>query len=373
MRQTSIKILYNNKNISKALAPYLLAFSYTDNSSGEADDIQLTLENTQHLWEGDWLPEKGDSIEAAVVARGFRFDSNGQELIEQLYCGYYEVDEININTPPSTITIKAISTCDSTSLRSEENTKAWESVHLKAIAEDIAQRAEMDLKYLAKHLPFYLRRDQSKQSDLAFLEELCSRDALSLKVTCDSLIIFDEQQQEQGQAVAVFDMGVADVLRYSFKSKTRDVYRACLVQYTDTRTNETTKCLFEPPNPVLTGQLLKINEKVESLADAERLARARLRAKNVKENTASLEVVGDTRLVAGTVIEIGHVGKFSGRYYINKATHSYGNAGYTIALELWKAGGDYTLKRLEYDEHAYKQPRVRKGKKSMDREWVGSI
>lgn len=373
MRQTSIKLLYNGKNISADIAKYLVNFSYGDNSSGEADDIQITLENTEHLWENDWQPEKGDAIEAAIVTKGFRLDQNNEEIEEQLYCGYFEVDEIDLSSPPSVVTIKAISTSDNTSLRSEENTKAWEKTTLKSIAVEIAEKSELELNYIAEYNPIYSRRDQTSQSDLAFLQELCERDGLSLKITNDTIIIFDEEQQEQSDPVVRFNIGQDNVIRSSFKTKTRDVYRACLIQYSDAQTQKTIKYIFQPTNAPETGQLLKINEKVESLEDAQRLARKRLREKNIKENTASMSVVGDTRLVAGTVITVDNIGNFSGNYYIKKANHDYGSSGYTVSIEMWKAGVNYEAELSEYIEVSNVKPRKRKAEKSKNKEWVGTI
>ena len=38
-------IKYNNKDISADISKYLKSISYTDNLSGEADDLQITLED----------------------------------------------------------------------------------------------------------------------------------------------------------------------------------------------------------------------------------------------------------------------------------------------------------------------------------------
>ena len=43
-RQIRAQILYDNKDISADITPYLKTLSYTDNLSGEADDLSITLE-----------------------------------------------------------------------------------------------------------------------------------------------------------------------------------------------------------------------------------------------------------------------------------------------------------------------------------------
>lgn len=58
-RQVRALVLYDNRDISADLAPYLKSISYTDHLSGEADDLTLTLEDRAGLWQGAWMPEKG--------------------------------------------------------------------------------------------------------------------------------------------------------------------------------------------------------------------------------------------------------------------------------------------------------------------------
>lgn len=51
-------VKYNGKDISTDLQQYLKSVSYTDNMSGEADDLQLTLEDRAGLWQAAWMPER---------------------------------------------------------------------------------------------------------------------------------------------------------------------------------------------------------------------------------------------------------------------------------------------------------------------------
>lgn len=44
-RHCMVIVKYNDKDISADLQQYLKSVSYTDNMSGEADDLQLTLED----------------------------------------------------------------------------------------------------------------------------------------------------------------------------------------------------------------------------------------------------------------------------------------------------------------------------------------
>lgn len=65
-RRASAVISYNGKDISADIAPYLKSLSYRDNLSGEADDLQIVLEDRAGLWQSSWLPEKGASLDVTL-------------------------------------------------------------------------------------------------------------------------------------------------------------------------------------------------------------------------------------------------------------------------------------------------------------------
>ena len=108
--------------------------------------------------------------------------------------------------------------------------------------------------------------------------------------------------------------------------------------YTKAADSETIETQYEPNIPPTTGRVLYINKRIENQAQAERMAKAELRDKNRKEQTASLSGMGDTRFRAGTVLDIQGWGRFDSKYVIAQATHTFSaDGGYTTSLELEKA------------------------------------
>ena len=55
-RRTKLEVLYNGANISVAIERHLTNFTYTDNASGKADDLSITLEDRERRWMGPWFP-----------------------------------------------------------------------------------------------------------------------------------------------------------------------------------------------------------------------------------------------------------------------------------------------------------------------------
>ena len=65
-RRCLVTVSYNGKDISADLQQYLKSVSYTDNMSGEAGDLQMTLEDRQGLWQSSWMPEKGATLDVSI-------------------------------------------------------------------------------------------------------------------------------------------------------------------------------------------------------------------------------------------------------------------------------------------------------------------
>ena len=66
-RHTRVRVLYDNKDISEDLAAFLDSFDFSDSADSIADDISITLEDRQELWEGDWLPDKGATLKVSLI------------------------------------------------------------------------------------------------------------------------------------------------------------------------------------------------------------------------------------------------------------------------------------------------------------------
>lgn len=327
-RRAKLVLKYNNKDISKDLAEYLINFSYTDHASGKADDLQITLEDRQGLWQSDWMPERGATVQASITVENW----NREGQVGTLPLGTFEIDEIESQGPPETVTIKAVSVPESASLRGEDKTRAWERTKLSRIARDIAGKAGLKLLYEADEDPEYDRVEQTEQSDLAFLLKLCEDAGLSLKVTGKQIVIFDDSKYEQMPPVMTITRGSSDVISYDASISIRNVYSAARVQYKGGKKKKEIVYTYQPPNAPKTGKVLVINERVDSIAQAERLAKKRLRQKNKEEYRFSLTMLGNITLVAGVTVTIKGWGKHDGKYFVEKATHE--GPGYTVKLEL---------------------------------------
>lgn len=324
-RKTSAKIFINGTDSTEDLSPYLRGIRYVDNLSGEVDTVELELADVEKLFLNDWQILRGDTLEVTLI-------KNWSEE-ETLPLKTFEVDEINFSYPPSVMRIKANSVPDNSYLRQIDESKSWEHVKLSKIAQDIADAAQMELFFQADDVEIE-RAERQEESSLAFLEKLCRDNYLALKVSSNQIIIFDEKILDQNEPALTIKSGDAILKRIQIRATLTEIYRACEVNYQHGKHAEKYSAKIEDPTKT-SGKTLKINRKVNSQAEAERLAENELREKNKKELTLTLTCTGNFALVAGNVLTLEGFGVFDGNWLIEKATHEIGN-GYDVRAECRK-------------------------------------
>lgn len=327
-------ITYNGKDISADISDSLISASWNDKTGKEADEITVELEDTKGRWSGAWLPSKGATITAAL--RFVNWDKDGQATV--IPWGTFQIDEISL-TYPSKVTIKGVSTPVTSKIRGQAKTKAWEDIRLSKIAADIAVAAGLSLMLDVPNDPLFPREDQMQESDLAFLQGLCTDQGYSLKVSAGKLVIFDQETYEAKTAVMAITPD--DLTGYTLKTKSAGVHKSCTVSYHDPESNEDLEYTAEWDMENLGGEdqnerELKVNQKVKSRAEAEKLAWKSLRDSNKFEVSGSL-TSRDFRLVAGINITLSGFGRFDGKYFVDNTTHRKAGDAFSVAAEIRKA------------------------------------
>lgn len=333
-RKAEVEIEYEGVNISQDIAPFFISLTYSDHGTGLADDLQITLSDREGKWKDPWMPEDGDKINASIVLHNWY--SEGSKHVFK--CGTFSVDTLGFTGPPDFLDIKAISLSPASRLKNEDKTKSWEKVTLSQISSSITSAAGMKLMFETDDV-YYDRIDQTEESDIAFLSRLARNEGISIKVTNDTIVIFDDRKYESIEPVRTLTRGESDIKSYSFDRSTVDVaYSSCEVSYFDDNTKTKITGTFRDPN-VKNGPVLKINERVSSIAEATRKARSRLRQKNKEAQKATFVVMGDIALVQGVTVMIKGFGKFDAKYFVETATQTVGRSGYQTSIELRKVLG----------------------------------
>lgn len=323
-RSVNVCITYKGKDISLDIAPFLTAFTFTDNSGKTADDISFSLMDRKGLWLDSWFPSKGDTVKCSIVA-----DDN---TAQSLPCGQYEVDQIDYSCPPRVMTIKAVSTAITKGMKNEKHNRTWENAGIKLIASDIANNNGLSLYFDGEDITLE-RREQIQQSDMEFLSDLCSDYGFQVKVNEGKLIIYDHELNDEKEAVAELKSDDPKIISWKFSTKASGIYKKAHVKYHNAAKNETFEAEEEDDSTEGTERIYEYSGYIETDGDAKALAKKMLYELNKQETSCTITLMGDMRFRAGVNVTLSGFGAFDGKYNISKVTHSVNN-GYTTTIEI---------------------------------------
>lgn len=322
VRGPQVRVKYNNRDITRNISSSTISVRYDDSYSGESDTISLTFENRDLRWLKSWFPAKGDLMEVEIRFEGIR-----------LPCGEFEVDTIEVAGPPDRVTLKGIGVKFDSNLR-EERTESWESVRLSEIVEAVASFAGMG-SYIELAEDLELERvEQNRQSSLNFLKELAKEYDVSFKATNNTLYFISTGLLESRPATYIMRRRWCS--NYSFRDKSRDIYRGVLLECLDPESGEKREYKEEWDCPRESASYLKVNKPFSSEGEAAALARGLFREHNGKEQTGSISCAGNAKLLSGMILEVKEWGEFDGLYMIEKSSHNVSRSGYSTTVELTK-------------------------------------
>lgn len=319
MYKPIFKIEYNQKDITTDVSNQVLNIEYTDFEHGQSDEITITFEDTQKLWQGSWIPSKGDSLRVFI----------GYEGEKLLNCGIFEIDEIEFATPPDILTVKALATGITKALR-QNNSVAYENKTLKQIASEIAQKHSLTLVGEIEDVRVE-RITQNQERDLTFLKKLAEQYGYIFKIAEGNLVFYKTEKLTGADAAKILYR--TDLTRITLSEKTSKNYKSVTVSYHNPKTGKKITATAKNKNCVK-GDTLKINERCENKQQALLKAKAAL-AKGNNTIEGSIDLIGTPNLIAGLNIELKDLGYFSGKYHITQTRHFIDRtSGYGTSLEV---------------------------------------
>lgn len=314
-RRAVCQVLYNG--IEVGLSGRLKSLSYTDNACGVSDEISLCFEERDAAWIRDNLkPEKGADLDVTVWFLDWK--RSGDRL--RYHCGNFTLDDMTYSAPPRQCVLKGVSIPAGDKFKCEKVSKVWGNVTLKQIAEEFRKKYGMkDLFYWGEE-PVIQDVEQKAEPDSTFLNRMCEKQGLSLKVYKLALVIFDkrwyENGSETGNIIATFHEGDMED-GYSWNTTLEGTYTGASLGYTDGKKKETILVTVgEGP------RILQLEEKADSEAEALIFAKARVNLANEKMTTLSFSAMGNPDIVATCNINIEGMGAMDGWYAVDKVTHT---------------------------------------------------
>lgn len=346
------------QDVWEEISPDLLSFSFDDSETNNADNVSITLKDDSGKWAKRWSPETGERVRAYIKKQ-----INGK-TVATLNCGKFYVDNMKCQGSPRTFEMGAVSLPLNKPIRKRIRFKTWEKISLKEIAKSLADEADVKLLWDSETNPEYDRIDQKKESDLKLLSRLCEEAGLSLKVTDDKLVIYDQHYYESKSPIKTLTLGKSDIISWNFETNQSEIFKSCTVSYRDPKKKKKGKAggykkktgsnsTKKEANPTIVtytaydpdadenGQEYALKTRCRSIDEAKRKATAMLRKLNRRGVTGDLTLVGDCDLVAGVVVSVKGFGIFDGNFIVVSANHSVSNSGYTTAINLRRVSKEY--------------------------------
>jgi len=288
---------------------------------GEADTLDITVEDTDGLFKDQWYPKKGQTL-------ALEFGYEGQALQS---AGLFEVDEIDISGPPDQVTIRGIATGVMKAFRTSQG-RAYDNTTLSAIAQQVAKRLKLKLVGTIEAIQI-TRATQIYESDLAFLGRLAGEYGYAFSIKGETLIFY--KRTALRSSAPVLTLKRTDLERYHIRDKIKDVAKAAQVSYHDAKTKRLKQSRVQQGAQLDTSDYeVKINVRAESDAQARVKAAAALDKANEDATQLELTVFGNPLLVAGINFMLADMGKLSGSYHVDMSRHiSNRDSGYSTELE----------------------------------------
>lgn len=322
-RRAEVDLTYNGASVTTKMADYKTAIVYTDPASGEADSLDINLQDRSREWTVAWLPVTGDTITAAIKVYDWEREGDHRTLP----CGFFVLDDFTFTGWPITGAISGVSVPADGAFRATERTRTWEKVTVQQIAAEISTKAGITLVWDVEGEPFTLASvEQSGKTDCDFLADLCKTYGLAMKVYAQKIVIYDREAYKKKDPVG--KIAETDIESWSWGKSLAGTYTGGEFTYTDPKTEEEIKVTVGAGT-----RILKMSGKADNKADAERQIQAAVNEANHGTTNLSVTIMGTANYVASQCVTVVGLGKLSGKYYIDKITHHIGS-GYTMDLEL---------------------------------------
>ena len=230
---------------------------------------------------------------------------------------------MNITGYPIEVVIRSISI----PVNGTKNTKKWEKVSVSAIAQDICNNLGVGLEYYADNIVIK-SQTQSQQTDIDFLFKVCQEYGFGMKVYKNKIIIFDRAKQDEAESVGSFEVGAISE-SFELSDNEEGFYTGVKMKYKNEGEDTEREYIYGEKEKMLTP-----STTASSIQEAQIKSKAALYNANSTAIKLKMNCMGGTPIYPGSNYYFSGLGKYSGKYGVDKATHYIGeNDFYTISVE----------------------------------------
>lgn len=309
--QAAYKIVYNGKDITEDISPWLLDATYTDKLTGESDELDLTIANLDGRWMDAWYPDHGAEIK-------FEYGYLGQQLVS---AGAFSVDEIELASAPDTVRIRCLAAGVSDMVRSRKG-KAYEETTLKDIVAQVARRLKAEVKGTIAHIPI-AKATQYAETPWAFLVRLCREHGYEVKLTNNNKTLVVEKIEQKSQK-PLRSFTKSDVESWRYRDKITEVPAKTSVRSYNPRKKKLVKAEASASSRAGKHSADTHTKHVPSRtpAQAKAIAKAAQDRHETDKTTIEFTASGDPLMVAGTTVTLAEDWKrLAGNYMLTLVRH----------------------------------------------------
>jgi len=302
------------------LHEYLIILRVVESISDEAGEVEFNLYNPSAKFAD--LFQKGDEIEV-------RLGYEGQNITK---VGTYVVDDLIWSFPPDTLTVSGLVVDVVKQQVRTIKSRVWENATLAQIVQQIAAEASLRAVTTGIEGIKFKHIEQREMNDLNFLYNLASSYDCRMQIKGGYLYFESRDQLAQRPAVATLTRDDERLSAYKFRWKAFATYKSAKIKYFDPEKKRYFE-LEEVDPSTDSEQVLVLTQEVESIEQAQRIAKAQLRRHNRREITADFTLFGDTSFEAGMNIAIkGFHPLLDGVYTVTKVVHQVSRQGFITSL-----------------------------------------
>ncbi|MFP6562391.1 phage late control D family protein [Paraburkholderia sp. B3] len=321
--QADYRVTLDGRDLSGAMAPYLISLSLSESRADEADTLDIVLDDSKNTFA---IPKRGADIK---VALGWV----GEPLVDK---GTFTVDEVEHSGAPDIITIRARS-ASMTEAMHERREQSWHAQTLGAIVNAIAGRHSLKpavADALAQIAIAHI--DQTQESDMSFLTRLARRYDAVMNVK-DLRLLFTPigtGKTVSGRAFDVLNITRKSGDQHRYHVSQRESYAAVRAHYHSNGQGRRKSVVVGGNN---NHNVKVLPEDYPNEAEARAAAEAELARTQRSQATLDYTLArGQAGIfpelpvtVSGFKPEIDET-----PWLVKKATHTLGDGGFTTALEL---------------------------------------
>ena len=327
---SNFRLLYEKKDISSELAGYLISVTYTDFLSGQADELAIELENIDGRWYNEWYPGQGDELT-------FELGWSGEERRQ---IGVFEIDEIDFQFSPSTVTIRAQSVGIKNSVRTKI-VRAYEKMTLDKVAKQIAARQSLTLVGAIE--PIALDRLTQQESDIEFLKKLADEYDYAFKIDGHKLVFHPISELSLLPSIATIKL--TDIENGNIRDQIKQIPKAVEIKSHNPASNKIV--VYDVKNEGMTAKASSLSQsttssdtiKKSTRSSSPEVAGAKAQAELAKANrertVGNISLMGKPFYLSGNIITLEAGGELNGDYLIISSQHTLDRTGgYSTSLEI---------------------------------------